>query len=239
MTDRQKISRRIAKLLRIAQRDKGNQGATARKIADELMRAHGISVVLPPSDGPKYETRVEKVIRVDRLWLTTLAAALASQHGCAAYFDVSPGTHGNLVLRGRSDRLDALQAAIVRYRDQFDVLGGRRAGHSFRFGCAMAVHEMYVGQQEAERRRYEAEKEEEQKTAIALARDVVWPDAEPEEPRTARPHGAGDPPDEQPSDQEWQDAPINPQLYQAGYTAMRRHLGRGVPFFRHMGWRFK
>lgn len=256
MSDKDKISRRIAKLLRIAKRDEGNQGRTAARIADELMREHKIKVVLPPSDERDYEIRHERIVPSERMWVSSLAATLAIQHGCNAYFDIRPITFGLLVLTGPTMRLDALQTAMERYRGQFDALGGRRASPSFRFGCAIAVFEMYEEQREQAQRRERArmrEQEEEPEVGVTFRREHVQADPEPQaqEARqgTPRPHGTGDPseshsrPEEDPAESDdpktWEEPPIDRELYNAGYTAMRQALGRGVPVLRHLGWMFK
>lgn len=87
-SERHRVVRRIANLLRIAQYDDGPQGRTARAMAKKLMQKHNIEVVLEAEDAKRDQPSVEHRALETELdivpWKVVLLNDLAPLYGCAS-----------------------------------------------------------------------------------------------------------------------------------------------------------
>lgn len=85
MNARQRLVRKIANLLRIAERDHGPEADTARLMAKRLMLQHGIDVVLeaePEPDRPAVDHRAIEVELRPIWWRSILMSDIAPLYGC-------------------------------------------------------------------------------------------------------------------------------------------------------------
>lgn len=153
------INTKIWHLLRIAESDKGPQGKTARKIAENLMEKHRVEVTLEEKD--EIIDHILLVKTEDRARILVMLHPLSNLHHCRFLLFPNPKAKcARVVLRGYRSNVEKCVGEYNRYEDRITAMADEREGRGkfntimrrgFRLGCAVAIQEYVSAKLEAQK----------------------------------------------------------------------------------------
>ena len=143
--DRQKLADRVLKLLALAAGTTFDaEAATARRLANELMAKHNLSLTEGAKDRAKLGIQFHVPHFKGAIWEFILACAAADIAGCAAY--TKEDVHDRFCFCGTTADLEAALYILAKLNEQrmggwmtYKRQGGADSFHKFCYGYAQGV----------------------------------------------------------------------------------------------------